>query len=91
MLGSTGKMGTGTNCQQLLTALHNLDVPYRPADLEQREGRIIRQGNTNDEVDIYNYIQYEEQPDLIGFRTLIKNDDASTSVDKYSNLMYYVT
>ena len=56
LLGSTGKMGTGTNCQQLLTALHNLDVPYRPADLEQREGRIIRQGNTNDEVDIYNYI-----------------------------------
>lgn len=55
LLGSTGKMGTGTNCQQKLKALHHLDCPFRPADLEQRNGRIIRQGNENDEVDIYRY------------------------------------
>ena len=56
LLGSTNKMGTGTNCQQKLIALHHLDCPYRPADLEQRNGRIIRQGNENEKVDIYNYV-----------------------------------
>lgn len=56
LLGSTGKMGTGTNCQQKLKALHHLDTPYRPSDLEQRNGRIIRQGNTNPEVDIFSYV-----------------------------------
>ncbi|MCD8214323.1 MAG: helicase, partial [Clostridiales bacterium] len=56
LLGSTSKMGTGTNCQQRLKALHHIDCPYRPSDLEQRNGRIIRQGNTNKEVDIYSYV-----------------------------------
>lgn len=56
LLGSTGKMGTGTNCQQKLIAVHHLDCPWRPSDLEQRNGRIIRQGNENKEVDIYSYV-----------------------------------
>jgi N12 class adenine-specific DNA methylase len=56
LIGSTSKMGTGTNCQDKLLALHHIDCPWRPSDLEQRNGRIIRQGNTNSEVDIYNYV-----------------------------------
>ena len=56
LLGSTLKMGAGTNVQERLIAIHDLDVPWRPADLEQRAGRIVRQGNTNPEVDIYRYI-----------------------------------
>ena len=47
LLGSTAKMGAGTNVQDLLIAEHHLDVPWRPSDIEQREGRIIRQGNRN--------------------------------------------
>ncbi|MDO4301902.1 MAG: DUF3991 domain-containing protein [Clostridia bacterium] len=56
LLGSTSKLGTGTNCQNKLKAVHHLDCPYRPSDLEQRNGRIIRQGNENSEVDIFNYV-----------------------------------
>jgi len=56
LLGSTFKMGAGTNVQHKLKALHHLDCPWRPSDLQQREGRIIRQGNTNSEVDIYTYV-----------------------------------
>jgi len=56
LLGSTEKMGTGTNIQDRAIALHHLDVPWRPADLEQREGRLIRQGNQNPEVEICNYV-----------------------------------
>ncbi len=56
LLGSTQRMGAGTNCQQKLVALHHLDCPWRPSDLQQREGRIIRQGNENTEVDIYSYV-----------------------------------
>ena len=56
LLGSTQRMGAGTNCQQKLVALHHLDCPWRPSDLQQREGRIIRQGNENPEVDIYSYV-----------------------------------
>ena len=56
LIGSTQKCGVGANFQTKLKALHHLDVPYRPSDMEQREGRIIRQGNTNVEVDIYSYI-----------------------------------
>lgn len=56
ILGSTPKMGTGTNIQDRLIALHHVDCPYRPADIEQREGRIIRQGNMNPEVNIYRYV-----------------------------------
>ena len=56
LLGSTSKMGAGTNVQKLLYASHDLDCPWRPADLEQRAGRIIRQGNTNEKVHIYRYV-----------------------------------
>ena len=56
LLGSTAKMGAGTNAQQKLIALHHTDCPWRPSDLQQREGRIIRQGNENLEVDIYTYV-----------------------------------
>ncbi|MFL0580645.1 helicase-related protein [Dietzia sp. 179-F 9C3 NHS] len=56
LMGSTEKMGTGTNVQTRAVALHHVDVPWRPADLEQREGRIIRQGNQNREVAVYNYV-----------------------------------
>ena len=56
LLGSTAKMGAGTNVQKKLIALHHLDCPWRPADLQQREGRIIRQGNENKEVEIYTYV-----------------------------------
>lgn len=56
IIGSTPKMGTGTNIQNRLIALHHLDCPYRPSDLEQREGRILRQGNINTEVNIYRYV-----------------------------------
>src|SRR5699024_3290350 len=55
LLGSTQKMGTGTNVQQRAVALHHVDCPWRPADLEQREGRIIRQGNQNSAVELYSY------------------------------------
>ena len=56
LLGSTSKMGAGTNVQDKLIALHHMDCPWRPADLEQREGRIIRQGNTNPQVRIFRYV-----------------------------------
>lgn len=56
LMGSTAKMGTGTNVQKRLVALHHLDAPWRPADIEQREGRILRQGNTNPEVKIFRYV-----------------------------------
>lgn len=56
LIGSTQKMGAGTNCQDRLIALHDLDCPWRPSDLIQRSGRIIRQGNKNPEVDIYRYV-----------------------------------
>ncbi|HHT7660394.1 TPA: N-6 DNA methylase [Streptococcus suis] len=56
LLGSTQKMGAGTNVQDRLIALHDVDCPWRPSDLEQRSGRIIRQGNSNPNVDIYRYV-----------------------------------
>ncbi len=56
LFGSTQKMGTGANVQERLIALHHLDAPWRPADVEQREGRILRQGNLNPEVQIYRYV-----------------------------------
>lgn len=55
LIGSTQTLGTGTNVQDLLVASHDLDCPWRPSDLEQRKGRIVRQGNANDEVTIYRY------------------------------------
>lgn len=56
IIGSTSKMGVGTNIQDRAVALHHLDCPWRPADIEQREGRILRQGNLNPEVGIYRYV-----------------------------------
>ncbi len=56
LIGSTQKMGTGTNVQQRLVALHHLDAPWKPAEVEQRDGRILRQGNTNMEVAVYRYV-----------------------------------
>lgn len=56
LIGSTAKMGAGTNVQKRLAALHHLDVPWRPRDIEQREGRIIRQGNQNSQVKIFRYV-----------------------------------
>lgn len=56
LMGSTAKMGAGTNVQRKLIALHHLDVPWRPSDIEQREGRMVRQGNENKEVAIYRYV-----------------------------------
>jgi hypothetical protein len=56
LLGSTQKMGTGTNVQRRLAALHHLDAPWKPAEVEQREGRILRQGNENKEVAVYRYV-----------------------------------
>ena len=59
LLGSTSKMGAGTNVQDRLVALHHIDVPWRPSDVEQREGRILRQGNMNKVVDIRRYVTKE--------------------------------
>lgn len=56
VIASTGTLGTGANIQQNLKALHHIDVPWKPSDFEQREGRILRQGNQNKEVEIYNYV-----------------------------------
>jgi len=56
LIGSTFKMGAGTNVQQKLVALHHLDIPWRPSDIEQREGRMIRQGNENTAVEVYRYV-----------------------------------
>lgn len=56
LIGSTPKMGTGTNVQDKLIALHDLDIPWRPADLEQRRGRMVRQGNENDKVHLFRYV-----------------------------------
>ena len=59
LIGSTSKMGAGTNVQDRLVALHHIDVPWRPSDVEQREGRILRQGNMNKEVEIARYVTKE--------------------------------
>ena len=56
LLGSTQKMGAGTNVQDKLVAVHHLDVGWRPSDMTQRNGRIIRQGNRNKEVQVYQYV-----------------------------------
>jgi N12 class adenine-specific DNA methylase len=56
LIGSTQKMGTGTNVQKRLVALHHLDAPWKPAEVEQRDGRILRQGNENEEVAVYRYV-----------------------------------
>ncbi|RSS97241.1 hypothetical protein EF903_01590 [Streptomyces sp. WAC05292] len=71
LLGSTSKMGTGTNVQLRATALHHLDCPWRPADLEQRNGRIIRQGNFNPEVAIFQYVT-EQSFDGFSWQTVAR-------------------
>jgi len=71
LMGSTEKMGTGTNIQDRAVALHHMDVPWRPADLEQREGRILRQGNKNPQVQIFNYVT-EGTFDTIMWQTVEK-------------------
>nr|WP_142954980.1 SNF2-related protein [Enterococcus faecalis] len=69
LLGSTQKMGAGTNAQDKLIAIHDLDIPWRPADLSQRAGRIVRQGNENKEVHIFRYVT-ENTFDAYLFQTL---------------------
>lgn len=69
LMGSTQKMGAGTNCQDKLIALHDMDCPWRPADLTQRSGRIVRQGNQNDEVFIYRYVT-EKTFDAYSYQTV---------------------
>lgn len=69
IFGSTEKMGTGTNIQDRAIALHHIDVPWRPADLEQREGRVIRQGNQNARVRIFNYVA-EKTFDTVMWQTI---------------------
>jgi hypothetical protein len=69
LFGSTQKMGTGANVQERLIALHHLDAPWRPADVEQREGRILRQGNTNPEVQVFRYVT-EQSFDAYMWQTL---------------------
>ncbi len=69
LFGSTQKMGTGANVQERLIALHHLDAPWRPADVEQREGRILRQGNLNAEVQVFRYVT-EESFDAYMWQTL---------------------
>ena len=71
-------MGAGTNVQKKLIALHHLDCPWRPADLQQREGRIIRQGNENKEVEIYTYVTENT------FR-ISKIEDGSHYLDRTTN------
>ncbi|WP_330335729.1 DEAD/DEAH box helicase family protein (plasmid) [Streptomyces sp. NBC_00536] len=71
LVGSTAKMGTGTNVQLRATALHHLDCPWRPADLEQRNGRIIRQGNMNPEVAIFQYVT-EQSFDGFSWQTVAR-------------------
>lgn len=71
LVGSTSKMGTGTNVQLRATALHHLDCPWRPADLEQRNGRIIRQGNANPEVAIFQYVT-EQSFDGFSWQTVAR-------------------
>jgi N12 class adenine-specific DNA methylase len=56
LVGSTAKMGAGTNVQERLIAIHDIDCPWRPSDLEQRRGRLVRQGNTNERVEVYRYV-----------------------------------
>ncbi|MCQ4625768.1 DEAD/DEAH box helicase family protein [Corynebacterium sp. CCUG 69979] len=71
IIGSTPKLGTGANIQTRAVALHHVDVPWRPADLEQREGRIIRQGNQNPEVEICNYIA-RGSTDAVRWQTILR-------------------
>jgi len=81
ILGSTEKCGAGTNMQTRLKALHHLDTPYRPSDLEQREGRIVRQGNTNEEVDLFTYVT-ERTFDSYSYQILENKQKFIAQIDK---------
>ena len=76
LLGSTAKMGTGTNVQDRLIALHHLDAPWKPAEVEQRDGRMLRQGNTNPEVRLFRYVT-ENSFDAYMWQTLRPRPDSS--------------
>jgi N12 class adenine-specific DNA methylase len=75
ILGSTEKMGAGTNAQKKLLALHHVDVPWRPADLEQRNGRIVRRGNENPEIELINYVT-EGSFDSYRWGTVLRKEKA---------------
>lgn len=81
LIGSTQKLGTGVNVQRRATALHHVDVPWRPADLEQREGRVIRQGNENDNVEICNYIA-KGSTDAVAWQTILRK---LKMIDQFKN------
>ena len=81
LIGSTEKCGAGTNVQERLIALHHLDTPYRPSDMQQREGRIIRQGNTNKEVQIYTYVT-ERTFDSYSYQILENKQKFISQIDR---------
>jgi len=81
LIGSTEKCGAGTNVQKRLVALHHLDTPYRPSDMEQREGRIIRQGNANAKVDIYTYVT-ERTFDSYSYQILENKQKFISQIDR---------
>ena len=81
LIGSTEKCGAGTNVQERLVALHHLDTPYRPSDMQQREGRIIRQGNTNKEVQIYTYVT-ERTFDSYSYQILENKQKFISQIDR---------
>lgn len=81
LIGSTEKCGAGTNVQERLIALHHLDTPYRPSDMQQREGRIVRQGNTNKEVKIFTYVK-ERTFDSYSYQILENKQRFISQIDR---------
>ena len=85
LLGSTSKMGAGTNVQNKIKAIHHLDVPYRPSDLQQQDGRGVRQGNQNKQVHIYTYVT-EKTFDAYLFQMLERKQGFISQIMKNSGL-----
>lgn len=81
LIGSTEKCGAGTNVQERLIALHHLDTPYRPSDMQQREGRIVRQGNTNKQVKIFTYVK-ERTFDSYSYQILENKQRFISQIDR---------
>lgn len=81
LIGSTEKCGAGTNVQERLIALHHLDTPYRPSDMQQREGRIIRQGNTNKQVKVFTYVK-ERTFDSYSYQILENKQRFISQIDR---------
>lgn len=81
LIGSTEKCGAGTNVQERLIALHHLDTPYRPSDMQQREGRIIRQGNTNKQIKIFTYVK-ERTFDSYSYQILENKQRFISQIDR---------